>query len=71
MLQKTSLQEIQGRPRAAAMSYRQALQIVPAGSSPPPSMRPIFEHALQFVAANDKQLEEFLESRLKFLRERY
>ena len=71
MLQKASLQELQGKPRAAAMTYRYVLQSVPAGSFPPQSLRPVFQHALQFVAASDKELEEFLESRLKDLRARY
>ena len=71
MLQKASLQEIQGKPRAAAMTYRHVLQSVPSGSLPPQSLRPVFQHALQFVAANDRELEQFIESRLKNLRERY
>ena len=71
MLQKASLQEIQGKPRAAAMTYRHVLQSVPSGSLPPQSLRPVFQHALQFVAANDRDLEQFIESRLKNLRERY
>ena len=71
LLQKASLQEIQGKPRAAAMTYRYVLQSVPAGSLPPPSLRPVFKHALQFVAANDKELENFLDGRLKELRTRY
>jgi aspartate beta-hydroxylase len=71
MLQKASLQELQGKPRAAAMTYRYVLQSVPAGSLPPQSLRPVFQHALQFVAANDRDLENFLEGRLKDLRARY
>jgi aspartyl/asparaginyl beta-hydroxylase (cupin superfamily) len=71
MLQKASLQEIQGKPRAAAMTYRYVLQSVPSGSLPPQSLRPVFQHALQFVAANDRELEQLLESRLKSLRERH
>ena len=71
MLQKASLQEIQGQVRAAAMTYRHVLQSVPSGSLPPQSLRPVFQHALQFVAANDRELEQFIESRLKNLRERH
>jgi aspartate beta-hydroxylase len=71
MLQKASLQEIQGKPRAAAMTYRYALQSVPSGSLPPQSLRPVFQHAMQFVAANDRELEQLVDSRLKNLRERY
>lgn len=71
MLQKASLQEIQGKPRAAAMTYRYALQSVPSGSLPPQSLRPVFQHAMQFVAANDRELEQFVDSRLENLRERH
>jgi aspartate beta-hydroxylase len=71
MLQKASLQELQGRPRAAAMTYRYALQSVPAGSLPPQSLRAVFQHALQFVATNDQDLENFLETRLRDLRARH
>ena len=71
MLQKASLQEIQGQRRAAAMTYRYVLQSVPAGSLPPSSLRGVFQHAVRFVAANDIELETFLEARLQGLRARY
>ena len=71
MLQKASLQELQGQRRAAAMSYRHVLQSVPAGSVPPQSLRPVFQHAVQFVAANDVELENFIEARLQGLRARH
>jgi aspartyl/asparaginyl beta-hydroxylase (cupin superfamily) len=34
-------------------------------------MRPVFEHAMQFVAADDRDLEKFIEDRLQGLRARY
>lgn len=71
LLQKASLQELQGERRAAAVTYRQVLQSVPAGSLPPQSLRPVFKHAMQFVAANDIELENFIEGRLQDLRARY
>jgi len=71
MLQKASLQELQGKPRAAAMTYRYVLQSVPSGALPPQSLRPVFQYAMQFVAANDRELEGFLESRLQGLREQF
>jgi aspartyl/asparaginyl beta-hydroxylase (cupin superfamily) len=71
MLQKASLQELQGKPRAAAMTYRFVLQSVPSGALPPQSLRPVFQYAMQIVAANDRELEAFLESRLQGLRERF
>ena len=71
LLQKASLQELQGQRRAAAMTYRYVLQSIPSGALPPQSLRPLFQYAVQFVAANDKELEQFLESRLEALRERH
>jgi aspartate beta-hydroxylase len=71
MLQKASLQELQGERRAAAMTYRAALQCVPTGSLPPESMRPVFKHAVQFVAASDMELEDFMANRLQDLRAQY
>jgi aspartate beta-hydroxylase len=69
LLQKASLQELQGQRRAAAMTYRYVLQSVPSGALPPQSLRPVFQYAMQFVAANDNELEQFLDSRLATLRE--
>jgi aspartate beta-hydroxylase len=71
MLQKASLQELQGKPRAAAMTYRYVLQSIPAGSYPPPALRPLFQYAMQFVAANDRELENFLDQRLREVRARH
>jgi aspartate beta-hydroxylase len=71
MLQKASLQELQGKTRAAVMTYRYALQTLPAGAYPPQSMRPLIQHALQLIAANDKELETFIEGRLETLRARH
>ena len=71
LLQKASLQELLGQRRAAAMTYRYVLQSIPSGALPPQSLRPLFQYAVQFVAANDKELEQFLESRLEALRERH
>ena len=71
MLQKASLQEIQGQRREAAMTYRYVLQSVPAGSLPPSSLRGVFQHAVRFVAANDIELETFLDARLQGLRARH
>lgn len=71
LLQKASLQEIQAKPRAAAATYRQALQTIPPGAEPPPPMRPVLQHARRVVEANNRALESFLEERLKDLRARY
>lgn len=71
LLQTASLQEIQGKPREAAASYRTALQTLPQGVEPPAAMRPILQYAQRVVEANDRALESFLEERLKALREQY
>ncbi len=71
LLQKASLEELQGKPRAAAATYRTALAMIPSGAEPPPSMRPVLQKAQAAVAANDRALEVFLEERLKDLRTRY
>jgi aspartyl/asparaginyl beta-hydroxylase (cupin superfamily) len=71
LLQKASLQEVRGTPRAAAMTYRTALMTIPQGVEPPPAMSAVLQHAREMVDANDRALEGFIEDRLKDLRERY
>ena len=71
LLQKASLHEIRGEPRAAAATYRTALRSIPEGFEPPPPMRPVLQHAKEAVEANDRALEVFVEDRLKGLRTRY
>jgi aspartate beta-hydroxylase len=70
-LQKASLQELQGQPRAAAMTFRDALQLLPPGFQPPPPMEPVIQHAREAVHENDRRLEVFLEERLKEVRTRH
>jgi aspartyl/asparaginyl beta-hydroxylase (cupin superfamily) len=71
LLQKASLQELQGEPRAAAATYRTALLTVPPGAEVPPAMRPVLLHAREVVEANNRALEAFLEQRMRHLRDRY
>ncbi|HXQ31058.1 MAG TPA: aspartyl/asparaginyl beta-hydroxylase domain-containing protein [Steroidobacteraceae bacterium] len=71
LLQKGSLQELQGQPRAAAMTFRHTLQMIPPGFEPPQQLKPILQQAKDVVAANDRALEAFLEDRLKDMRARY
>jgi aspartyl/asparaginyl beta-hydroxylase (cupin superfamily) len=71
MLQKASLQEIQGKQRDAAATYRTALQSIPPWAEPPPPMRPMLQHAKDAVAANNRALETFLEERLEGVRGRF
>jgi aspartate beta-hydroxylase len=71
LLQKASLQELKGQSRAAAMSFRDALQVLPAGFQPPPAMEPVIQHAKEAVHENDRRLEVFLEERLSDVRARH
>jgi aspartate beta-hydroxylase len=71
LLQTASLQETSGQSRAAAATYRTALQQIPPGVEPPPAMRPVLLHAKEIVDANNRALESYLESRLTDLRERH
>ncbi|HEY4365745.1 MAG TPA: aspartyl/asparaginyl beta-hydroxylase domain-containing protein [Steroidobacteraceae bacterium] len=71
LMQKASLQELQGKPRAAAATYRTMLQLIPPSAEVPPSMQPILAHAKQAVETNNHALETFLEERLTDLRTRH
>jgi aspartyl/asparaginyl beta-hydroxylase (cupin superfamily) len=71
LLQKASLQELKGQPRAASMTFRHVLQMIPPGQEPPPLLRPVLQHAKDVVTANDRALETFLEDRLSVARQRY
>lgn len=71
ILQKASLDELQDNTRGAAALYRSALQMIPPRAEPPPSLRPVLQHATEVAAANDRALEAFLEKRLKELRMRF
>jgi aspartyl/asparaginyl beta-hydroxylase (cupin superfamily) len=71
LLQKASLQEAQGLDRAAAATYRTALQMIPRGADPPAALAQVLAHAREAVAANNRALESFLEERLTALRARY
>jgi aspartate beta-hydroxylase len=71
LLQKASLQEMQGKPRTAAATYRTGLETIRPGVELPPTMHPVLLHAKKAVEANDRALEVFLEERLQDLRARY
>lgn len=61
--------EIQGERRAAAATYRTALQTIPRLL--PPSVRPLLDHAKAAADANDAELGDFLAGRLAALRARH
>jgi len=69
LLQAAADHEARGETRAAAATYRTALQAIPRFLSP--SARPVLEHAKAVVDANDAALEAFLAERLAPVRARY
>jgi aspartate beta-hydroxylase len=71
MLQKGSLQELQGNARTAAVTYRMALQSIAPTTPVPAWMHEPLRHAARFVEANNRALESFLEERLTSLRCEY
>jgi aspartate beta-hydroxylase len=68
LLEKASLQELDCKPRAAAASYRMALQQIPAGFQVPPQLRASLQHAMEAVDANNRVLEAYLDEGLAALR---
>ena len=71
LLQKASLQEQQGEGRAAATTYRAALETLPPKVEVPAAMYSVLQHARRVVETNNRALETFLEPRIRHLRERY
>jgi aspartyl/asparaginyl beta-hydroxylase (cupin superfamily) len=71
LLEKASLEELQCKPRAAAMTYRTALQLIPPGFRPPKWMEPALDRARDAVEANNHDLESYIEEGLKHIRARY
>jgi aspartyl/asparaginyl beta-hydroxylase (cupin superfamily) len=69
MMHAARTHELKGETRAAAATYRTALQAIPQFLSP--SARPLLEHARSAVQANDAALEGFLAERLADLRGRH
>lgn len=71
MLQKASIRELQSDTRAAAVTYRKALQMIAPTTRLPAWMRELLVHARQVVESNNRALESFLEQRLTTLRAEY
>jgi aspartyl/asparaginyl beta-hydroxylase (cupin superfamily) len=69
LLQAAQAHEARGETRAAAATWRTALQALPPHL--PPALRPVLEHAKAAVQANDAALEGFLAGRLEALRRRH
>lgn len=71
LLEKGALQEMQDEPRAAAMSYRTALQMIPPDSKPPPGIEPLLRRAREAVDANSRALERYIEDGLRQMKARF
>jgi aspartate beta-hydroxylase len=71
LLQKASLQDLMGQTRAAAKTYHNALQTIPANAQLPESLREPLTYAVKFVKENTAQLETFLRERLKGMGDGY
>jgi aspartyl/asparaginyl beta-hydroxylase (cupin superfamily) len=69
LLEAALRHERAGQARAAAATWRTALQSIPRMLSP--NLRPVLEHAKAAVDANDQALEGFLAERLAGLRARH
>jgi len=70
LLQKGSLLEQQGRPRAAAVAYQNALATIPPGAQINDVLRPGVQRAADAVRANNASLEAALSARLGDVRAR-
>ncbi len=71
MLQKASIHELQNNTRAAAFTYRNALQSITPMTRVPQWMHEVLMHARKVVEGNNRALESFLEERLATLRAEY
>ena len=71
MLQKASIYELQNNTRAAAFTYRKALQSITPMTRVPQWMHEVLMHARKVVEGNNRALESFLEERLSTLRAEY
>jgi ornithine lipid ester-linked acyl 2-hydroxylase len=65
LLQKGALLELMGRPRAAAVTYTNALATLPSDASLPPPVAAHVAHARTRIAENSRHLAAVLESRLQ------
>ena len=65
LLQKGSLLEREGKPKAAAQVFHNALVTIPPGTQLPESLRPAIQRAMNSVRENLSALETFLAGRLQ------
>jgi len=71
LLQKAGLLQLQGKMRAAAIVYQNALATIPAGAQLPENLRPAIEKAVSAIKDNNAALEAFLTDKVAALRAQY
>jgi aspartyl/asparaginyl beta-hydroxylase (cupin superfamily) len=71
LLQKATLLETQGKARAAAKVYHNAMQTIPPGTSVPGALRGLIDKAVEATKANDAALDAYLAQQLQELRTRH
>jgi aspartyl/asparaginyl beta-hydroxylase (cupin superfamily) len=71
LLQKATLLESQGKTRAAAKVYHNALQTIPPGTNVPSALRGLIEKAVEATRANEAALEAYLAGQLQQSRNRH
>jgi aspartyl/asparaginyl beta-hydroxylase (cupin superfamily)/cytochrome c-type biogenesis protein CcmH/NrfG len=70
-LEKGMILEQQDQPRAAAMSFRSALQMVPPSAKPPPELERLLRQARRAVDASNRALESYIEDGLEDIKMRF
>jgi aspartyl/asparaginyl beta-hydroxylase (cupin superfamily) len=68
LLQKGSMLELQGKPRAAAQVYQNALATIPPGAQVPEVLRPALQRAGAVIRTNNEALETYLTTQLSGIR---
>lgn len=71
LLHKGALLEMQGKSRAAAKTYHNALQTIPPNASLPNSLRALVQRAIDVTNANDAALADHLAEQLRGARQEY
>lgn len=71
LLQKGALLESQGKPKAAAKTYHNALQTIPVGASLPNSLRGLVQRAIDVTNANDAALAAYMAEQLQEVRQQH
>ncbi|HEX8782648.1 MAG TPA: aspartyl/asparaginyl beta-hydroxylase domain-containing protein, partial [Steroidobacteraceae bacterium] len=71
LLQKAALMERQARPKSAAVFYEAALDSLASGAPVPKQAAAALAHAQDFVLANRRELEKFLEQEVAPVRKQH